>query len=43
MVFFDIALGRYGDSTPLGRIEIELKKDVAPKTVSWLTDRKKKL
>lgn len=33
VVFFDISLGRYGDSTPLGRIEIELKQDVCPKTV----------
>jgi cyclophilin family peptidyl-prolyl cis-trans isomerase len=32
VVFFDIKLGRYGDATPLGRIEIELKADVAPKT-----------
>nr|APW35789.1 peptidyl-prolyl cis-trans isomerase [Chlorella sp. X1] len=32
VVFFDIMLGRYGDATPLGRIEIELKADVAPKT-----------
>ncbi|EFN59542.1 hypothetical protein CHLNCDRAFT_12885, partial [Chlorella variabilis] len=32
VVFFDISLGRYGDSTPLGRIEIELKQDVCPKT-----------
>ncbi|KAL4431283.1 hypothetical protein ABPG75_006539 [Micractinium tetrahymenae] len=32
VVFFDIKLGRYGDATPLGRIEIELKEDVTPKT-----------
>jgi peptidyl-prolyl isomerase F (cyclophilin D) len=32
LVFFDIKLGRYGDSTPLGRVVIELKADVAPKT-----------
>eukprot|EP00775_Hariotina_reticulata_P005618 gene5618-5856_t len=32
LVFFDIALGRYGDATPLGRIVMELKEDVVPKT-----------
>ena len=32
VVFLDIALGRYGDATQLGRILIELKKDVVPKT-----------
>lgn len=32
MVFFDIKLGRYGEGAPLGRIEIELKEDVCPKT-----------
>ncbi|KAG2497290.1 hypothetical protein HYH03_004873 [Edaphochlamys debaryana] len=32
LVFFDIKLGRYGDSTPLGRIVMELKADVTPKT-----------
>lgn len=32
IVYFDIKLGRYGDATPLGRIEIELKEDVTPKT-----------
>ena len=32
VVFFDIKLGRYGAGTPLGRIEIELKADVTPKT-----------
>lgn len=31
-MYFDIKLGRYGDATPLGRIEIELKEDVTPKT-----------
>lgn len=31
-VFFDIKLGRYGDSVPLGRIVMELKADVVPKT-----------
>jgi hypothetical protein len=31
-VFFDIALGRYGDAVPLGRIVMELKQDVVPKT-----------
>ena len=24
-------LGRYGDATPLGRIEIEVKQDICPK------------
>lgn len=32
MVYFDINLGRYGDAKPLGRILIELKADVTPKT-----------
>lgn len=32
IVFLDIALGRYGDATKLGRILIELKADVVPKT-----------
>uniref|UniRef100_A0A383W8Y0 PPIase cyclophilin-type domain-containing protein n=1 Tax=Tetradesmus obliquus TaxID=3088 RepID=A0A383W8Y0_TETOB len=32
LVFFDIALGRYGDAVPLGRIVMELKEDVVPKT-----------
>lgn len=32
LVYFDVALGRYGDSTPLGRVVIELKADVTPKT-----------
>ena len=31
-VFFDIALGRYGDAVPLGRIVMEVKADVVPKT-----------
>jgi hypothetical protein len=31
-VYFDIALGRYGDAVPLGRIVMELKEDVVPKT-----------
>ncbi len=31
-VFFDIKLGRYGDAVPLGRIVMELKADVVPKT-----------
>ena len=31
-VFFDLQLGRYGDATPLGRIVMELKADVVPKT-----------
>ena len=32
VVFFDIKLGRYGEGTPLGRVEIELKADVTPLT-----------
>ena len=32
MVYFDIQLGRYGDATKLGRIVMELKDDVTPKT-----------
>ena len=32
MVYFDIKLGRYGEGTPLGRIVMELKDDVTPKT-----------
>ncbi|PNW74170.1 hypothetical protein CHLRE_13g588100v5 [Chlamydomonas reinhardtii] len=32
LVYFDINLGRYGDATPLGRIVMELKADVTPKT-----------
>lgn len=32
LVYFDIKLGRYGDGTPLGRIVMELKSDVTPKT-----------
>eukprot|EP00271_Cylindrocystis_brebissonii_P022424 TRINITY_DN862_c0_g1_i1.p1 TRINITY_DN862_c0_g1~~TRINITY_DN862_c0_g1_i1.p1 ORF type:complete len:336 (-),score=34.16 TRINITY_DN862_c0_g1_i1:348-1232(-) len=32
LVFFDISLGRYGQGTPLGRIVVELKEDVTPKT-----------
>ena len=32
LVYFDLKLGRYGDSTPLGRVVIELKADVTPKT-----------
>lgn len=31
LVYFDIALGRYGDATPLGRIVMEVKADVTPK------------
>lgn len=31
-MYFDIKLGRYGDATPLGRIVMELKADVVPKT-----------
>ena len=30
--YFDIQLGRYGDATKLGRITMELKADVTPKT-----------
>ena len=29
LVYFDIKLGRYGDAQPLGRIVMELKKDVS--------------
>eukprot|EP00878_Enallax_costatus_P012607 GHUV01013166.1.p2 GENE.GHUV01013166.1~~GHUV01013166.1.p2 ORF type:complete len:105 (+),score=10.13 GHUV01013166.1:982-1296(+) len=32
LVYFDLALGRYGDAVPLGRIIMELKEDVVPKT-----------
>jgi len=32
LVYFDIKLGRYGDGTPLGRITMELKKDIVPET-----------
>ncbi|KAI8464267.1 MAG: cyclophilin-like domain-containing protein [Monoraphidium minutum] len=32
LVYFDVKLGRYGDATPLGRIVMELKADVVPKT-----------
>eukprot|EP00850_Spirogloea_muscicola_P023914 SM000406S15597 [mRNA] locus=s406:5497:7983:+ [translate_table: standard] len=31
-VYLDLVLGRYGPGTPLGRVVIELKKDVAPRT-----------
>mmetsp|Transcript_13275 Transcript_13275/g.25456 ORF Transcript_13275/g.25456 Transcript_13275/m.25456 type:complete len:283 (+) Transcript_13275:85-933(+) len=31
-VYFDMVLGRYGDATKLGRIVMELKADVTPKT-----------
>ena len=31
-VFFDLQLGRYGDATPLGRVVMELKADIVPKT-----------
>lgn len=30
-MWFDMRLGRYGDATPLGRIEIEVKQDICPK------------
>mmetsp|Transcript_7789 Transcript_7789/g.34796 ORF Transcript_7789/g.34796 Transcript_7789/m.34796 type:complete len:198 (-) Transcript_7789:142-735(-) len=32
MVYFDLQLGRYGDATKLGRVVMELKDDVTPKT-----------
>ncbi|PNH01043.1 Peptidyl-prolyl cis-trans isomerase [Tetrabaena socialis] len=32
LVFFDLKLGRYGDATPIGRIVMELKADVTPRT-----------
>jgi peptidyl-prolyl isomerase F (cyclophilin D) len=32
LVYFDIKLGRYGEGTPLGRITMELKKDIVPET-----------
>jgi peptidyl-prolyl isomerase F (cyclophilin D) len=32
LVYFDMKLGRYGDGTKLGRIVMELKEDVCPKT-----------
>ncbi|KXZ45053.1 hypothetical protein GPECTOR_59g662 [Gonium pectorale] len=32
LVYFDVSLGRYGDATPLGRIVMELKADVTPRT-----------
>ena len=32
LVYFDIKLGRYGEGTPLGRIVMELKADVVPRT-----------
>jgi len=32
LVYFDIALGRYGDATPLGRVVMEVKEDVTPQT-----------
>ncbi|CAG9462463.1 unnamed protein product [Pedinophyceae sp. YPF-701] len=31
-VYFDIQLGRYGDATKLGRVVMEIKADVVPKT-----------
>ncbi len=31
-MFFDIKLGRYGDATPIGRVVMEVKADVCPKT-----------
>jgi peptidyl-prolyl isomerase F (cyclophilin D) len=32
LVYFDINIGRYGDATKLGRIVMELKADITPKT-----------
>lgn len=32
LVYFDMKLGRYGEGTPLGRIVMEVKEDVVPKT-----------
>mmetsp|Transcript_10855 Transcript_10855/g.27459 ORF Transcript_10855/g.27459 Transcript_10855/m.27459 type:complete len:299 (+) Transcript_10855:171-1067(+) len=32
LVYFDIKIGRYGEGTQLGRIVMELKEDVTPKT-----------
>lgn len=32
MVYFDLQLGRYGDAVPLGRVVMELKADVVPRT-----------
>jgi hypothetical protein len=37
LVYFDIALGRYSDAVPLGRIVMELKEDVVPKTTGECT------
>lgn len=31
-MFFEMQLGRYSDGVPLGRVVMELKKDVTPKT-----------
>jgi peptidyl-prolyl isomerase F (cyclophilin D) len=42
VVYFDIALGRYGDATPLGRILMELKEDVVPKTAQNFVELSKK-
>ena len=32
MIYLDLSLGRYGDATPLGRVVVELREDVVPKT-----------
>lgn len=32
LVYFDMKLGRYGEGTPLGRIVMEVKEDIVPKT-----------
>ncbi|KAK9843704.1 hypothetical protein WJX81_003084 [Elliptochloris bilobata] len=34
LVFFDLQLGRYGDAVKLGRVIMELKADVVPKTAA---------
>ncbi len=32
LIYFDLSLGRYGGGTLLGRVVVELKADVVPKT-----------
>ena len=32
LIYFDLSLGRYGGGTSLGRVVVELKADVVPKT-----------
>ena len=34
LVYFDLKLGRYGEGTPIGKIIIELKEDVCPRTAA---------